>query len=96
MPKAEVPKRLLTKEQVAWTSQFRKAKQIGEIAQRNMLQMKEVFQEAMGMLQGLLQNIPKKSLEELGRQPREEEIEGGIEGKGGEGERVLPTDRFAG
>lgn len=91
MPKAEVPKRLLTKEQVAWTSQFRKAKQVAGVAQRSMIQMKEVFQEAMGMLQGLLENIPKKSLEELGRQPREEGM--GEMGGGGEGERVLPTDR---
>lgn len=84
MPKEEVPKRLLTKEQVAWTSQFRKAKQVAGVAQRGMLQMKEVFQEAMGMLQGLLENIPKRSLEELGRQPEEEREEGtGREGGGG-------------
>ena len=81
--KEEVPKRLLTGEQVAWTSQFRKAKQVAGVAQRGMLQMREVFQEAMGMLKGLLKNIPKKSLEELGRQPEGEEEEGMGGGEGG-------------
>ena len=73
MAKEVVPKRLLTKEQLDWTERYKQAKRMAAFAQREPITMQRLFEEAMGRLESLVQNIPRRRIKELAQQPTEEE-----------------------
>lgn len=72
MNKEKVPQRLLTQEQLDWTKQFKKAKQVAQFAQREAIGMGRLFEEATGILQQLMGRLPEKTIVELAQQPEEE------------------------
>jgi len=73
MGKEEVPKEMLTPELAQWLKQYTMAKKVAQFAKSRVIGMDRVFQEATGMLRGLLANIPRRKVEELAQQPAEEE-----------------------
>jgi len=82
MIKKEVPKRLLTEEQISYQKTLRQAKKqmklVRAIADHPVLGVmggQDMLRQAALQLKGIIQRPPKRSLEELAGQPNAEEEE---------------------
>lgn len=76
--KAVVPKRLLTKEMIAWQRAYKDTRKIAQASQMAGpdLDTREVLQQSLFQMKSLLERVPKTKIKELAQQPDVDAPEG--------------------
>ena len=70
--KEKVPKRLLTKEMIAWQRQYKQTRKIAKASEMAGFGFEDVLRQSLFEMKNLLENIPRSHIKELAQQPAAE------------------------